>query len=164
MPTGRLTYAGGISSPAIQVPNLPGSPAGVIGSSITYDDKHKVRNAMPQPSIHPGYGASAADTAFNARMVPEIAKANYLAPSNQGRRLRGIYDQALQAPPSGSQAPARSQMAEGYTDAIQVFASSNTWQLSGPSDSPGSRAKQPSLKFVSPFESNPIPTKMPWDI
>lgn len=165
MPTGRLTYPGGISSQAIQVPHLPGSPAGVIGSSITYDDGHDVRKVPPpQPSIGPGYGASARDTAFYATFIPEIAKANFIAPSNQGRHLRGIYDQALQAPPSGSQAPSRSQMSEGYTDALQEFAASNTWQLAGPTDSPGTRAKQPSTKFVSPFSSLPIPVKMPWDL
>ncbi len=159
MPTGRITFPGGVSSPSIATPTIPGNPRGVRDGSNSRGAAGG--SPIPQPNIDPGYGTGL--EAFYAGFVPEIAKANYLAPSNQGRRLQTVYKESMIAP-SGSNSPSRSQKVEGYTDAIQVFAASNTWQLAGPTDSPGSRAKQPSQKFVSPFSSLPIPVKMPWDI
>jgi len=161
MPTGRITIPGGVSSPQIEVPRIPGSPAGVRGASISDATSQKVHNPNPQPTAYQPYGTDL--TAFYAGIVPEVAKANYLSPSNQGRRALANQQDAY-TPESANHNPSRSQFSEGYTDAIQVFASSNTWQLAGPTDSPGSRAKQPSTKFVSPFSSLPIPVKMPWDL
>lgn len=162
MPTGRITFQGGVSSPAIQVPVLPGNSVGVRGASISDTGKQvKIQNPNPHPPVYQPYGAH--DTQFYAGFVPEIAKANNLNPSNQGHRLLGVQE-ANYTPMGASHSPSRSQFSEGYTDAIQVFASSNTWQLAGPVDSPGTRAKQPNQKFVSPFSSLPIPVKMPWDI
>jgi hypothetical protein len=94
-------------------------------------------------------------------MVPEVAKANFLAPSNQGHRAALDSRQSMMYDPRNN--PSRSQMSEGYTQPIQQFAASNTWQIAGQT-SVGQRAKQPSTKFVSPFSSLPIPTRMPWDL
>lgn len=162
MPTGRITIHGGITSPTIEVPNLPGAPAGTRGASISDTGKPvKVRNPNPTPAVYQPYGTNL--TRFYAGFVPEVAKANYLNPSNQGKRALGIQE-ANYTPAGANHNPSRSQFSEGYTDPIQMFAASNTWQLAGPTDSPGSRAKQPSQKFVSPFSSLPIPVKMPWDL
>lgn len=162
MPIGRITIPGGVSSPQITAPRIPGSPAGVRGSTISQGSAQKVHNANPQPTVYQPYGQPDL-TRFYAGFVPEIAKANYLNPSNQGRRALNNQVDAY-TPEWAAKAPARMQKSEGYTDAIQVFAASNTWQLAGPVDSPGTRAKQPSQKFVSPFSSLPIPVKMPWDL
>jgi len=157
MPTGRITFPGGISSPSIQVPYLPGSSRGVRGSRIS--NGGGVNAPYPQPSVTPGYGTGL--TPFYARIVPEIAKANYLNPSNQGRRALDASNFSRMVQPANN--PASSQMARGYTDPIQVFAASNTWQIAG-ATSVGVRAKQPSTKFVSPFSNLPIPVAMPWDL
>ncbi len=162
MPTGKVTFAGGVSSPAIQVPNLPGPPQGIRGSTIS--DRNGGGYGKPtSPADYPNYGGVVDNLGFYAGIVPEVAKANFIAPSSQGKRLLGIQQDSY-TPPGASHSPSRSQFSEGYTNALQVFAASNTWQLAGPADSPGTRAKQPSMKFVSPFSSLPIPTKMPWDL
>lgn len=164
MPTGRIVNPGGVSSPSIEVPYLPGPPAGVRGATISNDGKTRSAggNAVtPQPDVTINYGTQ--NYGYYAGIVPEVAKANLLAPSNQGRKMQNSFVAAM-TPESANHSPSRSQFSEGYTDALQVFAASNTWQLAGPVDSPGSRAKQPSTKFVSPFSSLPIPTRMPWDL
>ena len=166
MPTGRIVHAGGVSSPTITVPYLPGPPQGTRGATISDDGSGKDKSAggrapTPQPPVQLNYGTHM--EAFYAGIVPEIAKANFLSPSNQGRMAQSEFVDAM-TPESANHNPSRSQMSEGYTDALQAFAASNTWQLAGPTDSPGTRAKQPSTKFVSPFETLPIPTKMPWDL
>lgn len=165
MPTGKIVTPGGVSSPTIGVPYLPGPPQGVRGSTISNDGKFAAaggRAPDPQPAVRLPYGTDL--TSFYAGFVPEVAKANYINPSDQGRRA---LDKSVNnyTPPTEVNNPSRSQFAEGYTDALQLFASSNTWQLAGPVDSPGSRAKQPSTKFVSPFSTMAsIGTKMPWDL
>lgn len=162
MPTGRITFPGGLSGNAVQVPQLPQDISGVRGSSISYDDGHSIVQPIPsQPVVVPSYGTG--QEAYYAAFIPEIAKANFLGPSTQGRRAQAQF-RANYTPASANHNPSRSQKSEGYTNALQVFAASNTWQLAGPQDSPGTRAKQPSTKFVSPFASLPIPVKMPWDL
>lgn len=168
MPTGKIVTPGGVSSPSIQVPRLPGPPQGVRAATISNDGKGNANGVAggraidPQPSVRIGYGTGL--EAFYASFVPEIAKANFVNPSNQGRRAQGQFVDNYM-PALGVNNPSRSQFAEGYTDALQQFAASNTWQLSGPTDSPGTRAKQPNQKFVSPFATaGPIPVKMPWDL
>jgi hypothetical protein len=159
MPTGRLTFPGGLSGHTIQVPTLPANIPGVRGNDISMGGG--VAAKVAQPSIVPMYGALDS-AAFYSSFVPEVAKANFIAPSNQGHRAALDSRQSMMYDPRNS--PSRSQFSEGYTQAIQVFAASNTWQLTGPVDSPGTRAKQPNQKFVSPFSSLPIPTRMPWDL
>jgi hypothetical protein len=160
MPTGRITFPGGIGSPTILVPIIAGNPRGVRdGNNSAYSGGG--RGVNPQPNTAPGYGTGL--NRFYAGFVPEVLKANYLNPSNQGARAEAQFSAARESACT-SNSPSRSQMSEGYTAAIQEFAASNTWQLAGPKDSPGMRAKQPSTKFVSPFSSLPIPTRMPWDL
>ena len=157
MPTGRITFPGGLSAPSIHVPNLFGPDRGVRGASISAGG---ISGAVtPGPNVVIDYGAQ--QSKFYAGFVPEVAKANYLAPSNQGRKLQDNYNFSRMAQPRNN--PSRSQFLQGYTQAIQVFAASNTWQIAGQT-SVGTRAKQPSSKFVSPFSSLPIPTAMPWDL
>ena len=157
MPTGRITFPGGLSAPSIAVPSLFGPDRGVRGSSIGAGGG--VSAVTPGPNIQIDYGAQ--QSHFYAGFVPEVAKANYLAPSNQGRKLQDNYQFSRMADPRNN--PSRSQYLQGYTQAIQVFAASNTWQIAGQT-SVGVRAKQPSTKFVSPFSSLPIPVAMPWDL
>ena len=160
--TGRVISPGGLSGAAIHTPSLPAGIPGVRGNEIHagfggggYADYH-------QPDTYLEYGTNL--MSYYASFTPAVAKANFLNPSNQGRRALGTMMQAY-TPAVVQRAPARSQKQEGYTQAIQQFASSNTWQTAGPSDSPGKRASQPSLKFVSPFTTaGSIPTKMPWDL
>uniref|UniRef100_A0A6M3LRE4 Uncharacterized protein n=1 Tax=viral metagenome TaxID=1070528 RepID=A0A6M3LRE4_9ZZZZ len=158
MPTGKITFPGGLSAPSIQVPYLPGSPLGVRGSKISHGGG--VRAIPPQPSITIAYGTGRNE--YYAGFVPEIAKANYLNPSNQGARAQGSFNAARQSACT-SNSPSRSQFMEGYTQALQAFAASNTWQIAGQT-SVGTRARQPSTKFVSPFSNLPIPVAMPWDL
>jgi hypothetical protein len=157
MPTGRITFPGGLSAPSIAVPNLFGPDRGVRGASISAGGS--VNAVTPGPNIQIDYGVHEAH--FYAGFVPEIAKANYLAPSNQGRKLQDNYQFSRMAQPRNN--PSTSQKLRGYTQAIQVFAASNTWQVAGQT-SVGVRAKQPSTKFVSPFSNLPIPVAMPWDL
>src|ERR1035437_10183327 len=123
MPTGRITFPGGIGAPSIHVPIIPGNARGVQdGSNSSYGAGGQGVN--PQPNVHPGYGTGL--NAFYATFIPEIAKANFVSPSNQGA-VAAAQILAAYTPPSASHSPARSQMSEGYTAAIQQFAASNTW-------------------------------------
>ncbi len=162
MPTGRITTPGGVSGHAIQVPYLPNQIAGIRDGTGTPD---KVDNKVPakiaQPSVVMDYG-TLGSAQFYGSFVPEVAKANFIAPSSQGHVAALQSRQSMMRMPRNN--PSRSQFSEGYTQPIQVFAASNTWQLTGPTDSPGTRAKQPNQKFVSPFSSLPIPVRMPWDL
>lgn len=157
MPTGKIIFPGGVSSPSIQVPYIPQSSKGVRGSKIS--NGGGVNATAPQPNVTISYGTGL--NRFYASFIPEIAKANYLAPSNQGRRALDSFNFSRMVDPRDN--PSRSQFVEGYTDALQQFAASNTWQIAG-ATSVGVRAKQPSTKFVSPFSSLPIPVRMPWDL
>ena len=158
MPTGRITFPGGLSAPSLAVPNLFGAKRGVRGAHISSGGG--VNAVTPGPNVTIDYGTQ--QSQFYAGFVPEVAKANYLAPSNQGRYLQDNYQFSRMADARNS--PSRSQYLQGYTQAIQVFAASNTWQLAGPVDAVGTRARQPSTKFVSPFSNLPIPVAMPWDL
>lgn len=160
MPTGRIMFPGGLSGHDINSPYIPPQTPGIrdgTGSDKTGSPNYKAAS----PSVVIQYGALES-ASFYASFVPEVAKANFIAPSNQGHRGALNSRQSLMFDPRNS--PSRSQFSEGYTAPIQVFAASNTWQLAGPVDSPGTRAKQPNQKFVSPFSSLPIPVKMPWDL
>ena len=159
MPTGRITFPGGLSAPSIHVPNLFGADRGVRGASISAGG---VSGAVtPGPNVVIDYGAQ--QTKFYAGFVPEVAKANYLAPSNQGRVAQNNFNAVRMDTPRNN--PSRSQFLQGYTQAIQAFAATNTWNTpNGASVTSGKRASQPSTKFVSPFSSLPIPTAMPWDL
>jgi hypothetical protein len=158
MPTGRLTFPDGISAPAIQVPRLPGSPADTRGNNEGVGGG--VSAPIVQPVIEPDYGALHATERY-AGLSVEVAKANFIYPTNQGHRAAVDSRQSMMFDPRNN--PARMQFQEGYTAPIQLFASSNTWQIAGQT-SVGTRAKQPSTKFVSPFSSLPIPVRMPWDL
>lgn len=157
MPTGKINFPGGLSPLSIQVPQLPGSSMGVKGSTISQGGG--INAVTPGPSITIDYGAEQAK--FYAGFVPEVAKANFLAPSNQGHRALADSNFSRMVEPRNN--PTSGQMVRGYTDPIQQFAASNTWQIAGKT-SVGVRAKQPSTKFVSPFSSLPIPVRMPWDL
>jgi len=158
MPTGKITFPGGLSAPNVHVPFIPAASPGVRGSANSRGPAG-VNAVTPGPTVVIDYGAGL--TKYYAGIVPEVAKANYLAPSNQGRVLQNSYNATRMDTPRNN--PSRSQFLQGYTQAIQVFAASNTWQIAGQT-SVGTRAKQPSSKFVSPFSSLPIPVAMPWDL
>jgi len=158
MPTGRITFPGGLSGNSVQVPQLPGNTPGTRGGTGATGGGVNAKVAQPPMAIDYGVLGSAA---FYGQIVPEVAKANFINPSNQGHRAAIDNRQTMMYDPRNS--PSRSQFSEGYTQAIQVFASSNTWQIAGQT-SKGTRASQPSTKFVSPFSSLPIPIRMPWDL
>lgn len=160
MPTGKMIFAGGLSPLPINAPYIPGNPRGVRDGA---NSAGTAGGNAPQaaPGVMMDYGTE--HLVYYAGIVPEIAKANFVAPSNQGRQMQNQFLAAM-TPPQGSNQPSRSQFSEGYTAAIQVFAASNTYQLGGPQDLVGTRATQPSTKFVSPFSSLPIPVRMPWDL
>lgn len=158
MPTGKITFPGGLSHQAIQVPKLPGSSRGVKGSQISTGGG--VNAPYAQPTLIPSYGTGLTD--YYAGIVPEIAKANYFVPSNQGHRALKASEFSRMADVHNS--PSRSQMMEGYTEAIQQFNATNTYNTPNGQTSVGTRARQPSTKFVSPFSNLPIPTSMPWDL
>ena len=160
MPTGRITFPGGLTGHSIQVPNLPGPTPGTKGGTGVAPIGG-VAAKVAQPPMQIDYGTLGA-AQFYGGFVPEVAKANFIAPSNQGHRAAIDNRQSLMYDPRNS--PSRSQFVEGYTQAIQVFASNNTWNTTTGDTSKGTRAKQPSTKFVSPFASLPIPVRMPWDL
>ena len=160
MPTGRITFPGGLSAPSIHVRQIPSLTPGVRGSANSRGPGG-INAVTPGPTVVIDYGAE--QTKFYSGFVPEILKANYLNPSNQGFRGRTAYNATWMDTPRNS--PSRSQFVQGYTQAIQAFAASNTWNTpNGSSVTSGKRASQPSTKFVSPFSSLPIPTAMPWDL
>lgn len=160
MPTGRITFPGGLSGHTIHAPNLPGPTPGVkTGTGVSHTGG--VAAKVAQPPMQIDYGALGS-AIFYGSFVPEVAKANFIAPSNQGHRAAIDNRQSLMYDPRNS--PSRSQFSEGYTEAIQQFASTNTWNTPTGTTSKGTRAKQPSTKFVSPFASLPIPVRMPWDL
>jgi hypothetical protein len=152
----------GPSSHLIQVPFIPGAPVGTAndGSNSQLSAGGNAKDPVPQPEKVVDYGTDAYGFYAN---IPEIAKANGVFPSNQGHLALGQM-MAAYMPDAPDQAPARSQKAEGYTAPIQLFASSNTFQIAGQT-SVGVRQTQPRTnKFVSPFSSMPIPVRMPWDL
>lgn len=160
MTVGRLTVLGGLSSESIQVPFLPGSPTLTRGASISAGGGTGAK--VPQPPFTQPYGALEA-TQIYSRLSVEVAKANFIAPSNQGHRAAMASRRSMMYDPRNS--PDRSQFQEGYTAPIQQFASSNTYNTpNGATVQSGNRARQPSTKFVSPFSYLPIPTRMPWDL
>ena len=160
MPTGRMTHIGGLS--AINAyPHLPPPIPGIKTGSGNEGAILKPLT-IAQPTAIPDYGTSGQAVFYARSGVTEVAKANFVAPTTQGHRAAIANRSTLSYEPNNS--PSRSQFSEGYTIPLQIFAASNTWQLAGPNDSPGTRAKQPNQKFVSPFSSMPIPVRMPWDI
>ena len=93
----------------------------------------------------------------------EIAKAYVISPTNQGQRGGVAARMSMMYDPLNS--PSRSQKMQGYTNPVQVFASTNPWTgAEGGQVKSGKRQKQPSTKTVSPFSNLPIPTRMPWDL
>src|ERR1035437_10079670 len=95
MPTGKITFPGGLSAPNIHVPSLFGPKRDVRGASVSSGG---VSGAVtPGPTVVIDYGAE--QIKFYAGFVPEIAKANYLAPSNQGRHLQDNYNFSRMAQP-----------------------------------------------------------------
>src|SRR5450759_3804736 len=112
MPTGRITFPGGLSAPSLAVPNLFGAKRGVRGAHISAGGG--VNAVTPGPNVTIDYGAQ--QSQFYAGFIPEVAKANYLAPSNQGRQL---LDASLSSYYGyGANSPSRSQFLQGYTQAI----------------------------------------------
>lgn len=94
---------------------------------------------------------------------PEIAKAYVIAPTNQGQRAAVASRESMMHGPANN--PSRSQFMTAYTDPLQQFASHIAWSGGeGSQVQSGQRTKQPNQKAVSPFESLPIPTRMPWDV
>lgn len=160
MPTGRLTFPGGLSHIALQVPRLPGSPSDTRDNALQTGNVKPVEQA--QPTYAPSYGALEA-TQIYGRLSVEVAKANFLAPTNQGHRAAISSRGSMMYDPRNN--PSRSQFQEGYTAPLQLFAASNTYNTpNGATVKSGIRAQQPSTKFVSPFSTLPIPTRMPWDL
>ena len=157
----------GPSSHLIQVPFIPGAPQ-FKGQPTPVGDGANSQNSaggnakdpVPQPEKVVDYGIEYYGTFYG---LPEIAKANGVNPSNQGHLALGQM-MAAYMPMAPDQAPARSQKMEGYTAPLQQFSASNTYQIAGQT-SVGVRQTQPRTnKFVSPFSSMPIPTRMPWDL
>jgi hypothetical protein len=155
-------HPGGLSAIPLGVPNLPGSPPGVRGSRGTpYTGGGGGNGPSPMPIAVLDYGTSR--YAAYGVIVPEIAKAERVAPSDQGRRLlaKQFSNYFPEAP---NRAPATTQTLRRYTQPLQVFQTSNTYQNTSPAEGTGNRARQPSVKFVSPFGRLPISTQMPWDL
>src|ERR1035437_7191643 len=98
MPTGRITFPGGLSAPSIAVPSLFGADRGVRGASFSAGGG--VNAVTPGPNVQIDYGAQ--QSHFYAGFVPEVAKANHLAPSNQGRNLQDNYRFSQTADPRNS--------------------------------------------------------------
>ena len=162
MPISRIIHPTGLTGQPVQVPDLPSGIPGIITGTGVQGGPAGISGLAPaQPAQAPSYGMI---MPFYAGFVPEVAKANNINPSNQGQRaLRDSSKWSFMAMPRNS--PSRSQFSQGYTQPLQVFAASNTWQLAGPSDvNNGVRPKQPNQKYVSPFSTLPIPTRMPWDL
>lgn len=163
----RLIFPGGLTGQPVPTPNIPDPIPGIkTGTGSDYQDRGPSGTQPAQPTSIPSYGIGFATDGmqFYAAFVPEVAKANNINPSNQGQNALDTL-KAGYFPGLGVAKPSRSQFSEGYTIPLQVFAASNTWQLAGPNDvNNGVRAKQPNQKYVSPFSSLPIPTRMPWDL
>lgn len=90
---------------------------------------------------------------------PAFYKFNHYGPAAQPRILANAQRLMMLTPVSNN--PSRSQFQQGYTDPIQMFAASNSWQSPSGQMSVGSVPMQPSLRFASP-QSLKFPTKMPW--
>ena len=136
-----------------------GTPPATI--AVDPANAHLGRVSTPYPNM----AASAASNnipGIYMSFTPEMWKDRVAVPTNQGQRGGIAARQSMMYDPRNS--PARSQMVQSYTSPIQTFASSNTWQVASGQSSKGTRQRQPSTKLVSPFESLPIPTRMPWDV
>lgn len=171
---------GAMSTPLIQARPIPDNPKFAGQNSPINDGSNDSSAGGPpngrgnmiaggnaasiQPDTYEDYGMQSYGYFPAHGMVPEIAKANSRGlPSGQGHMALSQM-MAPWFPVAPDQAPSRSQKSEGYTAPIQVFASSNTWQIAGQT-SVGVRQSQPRTnKFVSPFSYAPIPTRMPWDL
>ena len=117
------------------------------------------RIGAPNPNV---VASNAGAASRDNRLSEEIAKSYRVYPTDQGQRGAIAARQVMMIGPRDN--PSRSQYSEGYTDPIQVFASSNVWNTQAGLSSKGTRASQPSTRFVSPFSNLPIPTRMPWDL
>src|ERR1051326_8637181 len=99
---------------------------------------------------------------FYIGLNPEIAKAYVINPTNQGQRAGIASRMSMMYDPRNN--PSTSQRLTAYTDPIQDFIPGNTWNQDSGLSSKGARIRQPSTRAASPFVSNPIPVKMPWDL
>ena len=86
-------------------------------------------------------------------------KFEHYLPASQPRILANAQRRLMITPPSNN--PSRSQFSQGYTDPIQMFAASNSWQQPAGQMVAGKVPKQPSLSFASPGNMT-IPTQMPF--
>lgn len=143
----------------------------------TRDETFLQSYGSPPPTIHAGYIDPYARqtqldkaTAIAAQGVPNtyipinasIAKSYVINPTNQGQRAAVAQRGSMMFDPRNS--PSRSQFLQGYTNPVQLFTASNTWNADSGLSSKGQRTRQPSTKAVSPFASVPIPVRMPWDL
>lgn len=116
----------------------------------------------PTPNMDAALGSHGVPN-FYARINPEIAKSYVINPTNQGQRGGVASRQVMMNDPRNS--PSRSQKSEGYTIPIQLFTSQILWETPSGQHTAGKLPSQPSTKLASPFStSNPIPTRMPWDL
>ena len=87
-------------------------------------------------------------------------KTEHYFPAQQPRKLAVAQRRIMMTPPSNN--PSRSQFSQGYTDPIQMFAASNSWQSpSGQKATATRKMSQPSLQFAGPGNMT-IPTAMPF--
>lgn len=84
-------------------------------------------------------------------------KFEHYLPASQPRILANAQRKTMFTPVSNN--PSRSQFSQGYTDPIQMFAASNSWQAPAGQMVAGEVPRQPSLQFASPGNLS-IPTKM----
>ena len=82
-------------------------------------------------------------------------------PFAQGQRLHGIAYGSMFIQPNDSPHPA--QFLTAYTQPLQQFYQTNTFNSPAGDVSPGRRLSQPNGRFAAPSQL-PVPTNMPWDL
>lgn len=118
-----------------------------------------------------GYPTPNGDASMSSYGVPvyyiplnaEIAKSYVISPTDQGQRGGIASRQTMMKDPRNT--PSRSQFNEGYTIPVQQFGAQILWETPSGQHTAGQLPRQPSTKLASPFTtSDPIHTRMPWDL
>lgn len=135
-----------------------GSPLPIINSDAGHFTGVESRSFYPTPNQD---AVSTNGPAQYIGMQVEMQKSRNIAPTNQGHRAALASRRSMMIDPRDN--PSRSQVNEGYTIPVQEFRAVNAWQTPSGQNTAGKRQSQPSMKFVSPFNS-PIKTRMPWDL
>lgn len=137
-----------------------GTPPPTIAPNVGF-------TGMGYTSMDPHPNQNAANAALGVPLYyiginPELYKSYVGVPTNQGQRGGIAARQSMMFDPRNS--PSRSQKSEGYTIPVQTFRSTNPWQTPTNQNTAAAVRSQPSTKFASPFSTDPIPTRMPWDL